>query len=100
MHGGFVCRAHGGAAARVRAAANERLHEISLRRSFDRAWSRWLRETAAWEAERRAIASELLGKPVAEVDAIDLALATVEHGPLAGPRPKLRDDRRFGTRRN
>jgi len=98
--GGFVCRAHGGAAPHVRREARVRALEASIRRGFDPAYARWLRELAEWQARRIMITAELLGIPPREVQPMDIGFCREWYGRPDGPEtePKLRMDRRYGPR--
>jgi hypothetical protein len=98
--GGYVCRSHGGGARHVREAARRRVVEAQLRRGFDVAWSRYLRETAEFHAQRIATVAELLGIPPHKVGAADIRYCRRVHG---RPRPiddapVLRHDWRYGPR--
>jgi hypothetical protein len=99
--GGFVCRVHGGSARQVRREARIRAVETSLRRAFHVEYTRWLRERAAWQAQRILVTAELLGIPPRDVRPVDIAFCTVWHGRPDGleAEPKMRGlDRRYGPR--
>ncbi len=100
MTGGFVCRVHGGTAPRVLYAARVRQFETDALRAFEHDYARWTREWTAWQVRRIAITSELLGIPPDEVRPVDIGCCRGLYGRPDGPEtePKVRRDRRFGSR--
>jgi hypothetical protein len=100
MMGGFVCRAHGGSASRVRYAAHCRLTEANCLREFEVTYARLLRELAAWHWERVTVTAQLLGIRPADVRPSDIGVCRGWFGVPAGPEtaPRIRHDRRFGPR--
>lgn len=98
--GGYVCRAHGGAAPQVRREAEIRALEASMRRGFAVAWQRWKREMVEWQVRRILITAEVMGVPVESVTDEDIWMAAVYHGALTEPKPVIGVDRRFGPRRS
>jgi hypothetical protein len=92
--------AHGGAAPQVRQEARVRRFEESVRRAFDLAYARWLRECREWQVRRIVTTSMLLDIPPAEVTVIDMVLCRMEHGVPGGEdtMPRIRVDRRYGPR--
>lgn len=78
--GGTVCRAHGGAAPQVRAAARRRLLEADARRAVADAWERYVVASARWDAERVAVTSARLGVAPEDVTVHLIAWCQVLYG--------------------
>jgi hypothetical protein len=98
--GGYVCRAHGGAAPHVRQAAERRALEAQINRAAAAALERYGRHWREWQAKRLATTSIMLGIPVRDVQPLDIGYCTATHGTPAGPEtaPRVRLDRRYGPR--
>lgn len=60
IHGGRVCRAHGGAAPQVRQAATERIHRGRAEAALADAMARFRAERTLWDVERRRAAAMVL----------------------------------------
>lgn len=96
--GGYVCRAHGGAAPHVHQAAERRALEAQINRAAAAALERYGRHWREWQAKRLATTSIMLGIPVRDVQPLDIGYCTATYGTLAGPEtaPRVRLDRRYG----
>ena len=97
--GGYVCRAHGGAAPRVRRAALVRSVEAQLRAGFEKDYARWRLAVRERQAGRILAAAAWLGIPPGEVNDGDILMAVIEGVvPGEGTMPAISYDRRFGPR--
>jgi hypothetical protein len=97
MIGSYVCRVHGGTSRQALNAARFRRTEAVILRAFEADYGRWLREWAAWQAQRAAITAEILGIPLGDVQAPDIWFCSAWHGRPGGPdtAPTMRHDRRY-----
>lgn len=97
--GGYVCRAHGGAARQVRHEARIRWVEARLRLAYDRAYHRWRREAEDWQIRRILTVADWLGISPDKVTPGDMLVGVIE-GMVPGEdtAPKIRVDRRYGPR--
>ena len=98
--GGYVCRAHGGAAPHVRQAAERRAAEAQINRAAAAALERYGRHWREWQAKRVATTSIMLGIPVRDVQPADIGCCRSLYGVPDGPEtaPAVRTDRRYGPR--
>jgi hypothetical protein len=98
--GGFVCRAHGGAAPQVRYEARVRRFEATMNIAFDKAYRRWRREAEDWQVRRILAAADLFGISPDKVTPGEILVGGIE-GVIPGEdtMPKIRVDRRYGPRR-
>ena len=97
--GGFVCRAHGGAAPQVRYEARVRRFEATMNIAFDKAYRRWQREVQDWQAGRVLAAADLFGISPDKVTPGDILVGVIEGAiPGEAAMPTIRVDRRYGPR--
>lgn len=104
MEDGVVCRAHGGAAGQVKAAARKRREVDDLERAFAAAYAKYLRDLRDWQTSRIAVASDLMRippedfiRPDGQVNELMLAFCRGWYGSPDGfeNAPTMRIDGRF-----
>ena len=103
MNHSTICHAHGGRAAQVRRRADQRALQAAVERSVEHDLARHRERLAAWQHVRIVAAAELLGMEPAEVAAKPALLGMASarwprRVPPADQAPKLRHDRRYGSR--
>lgn len=98
--GGAVCRAHGGAAPQVKAAARQRVAMEGLRRGLEVSIRRHQERVRECRQRRAGVVAELYGIPPERVTPLMIAACSVldDRPDLMYPDPEFKFDNRYGPR--